>query len=226
MNALRRLLLAIFSLVIIVLGSAIVVFSFDHALSKLFLDNLQQLISSVALPLLLLVALLVLALGGCGLYVAFVYKSKPSYAPLSLGDGGQVNISMAAIDDVVHKTIATIDEIADLKSKISLLEQGILIELSLILSDDVKVPDLATKAQAMVKTRVEDVTGLSVNQVKIIIISDKAAAKSAKSSHGSKPGNQASQINQSSTTNQDKQITIKQASNSASTPTSDNNKAL
>ncbi len=191
MNALRRLLLAIFSLIIIALGSAIVVFSFDNSLSKLFLDNLQQLISTIALPLLLLVALIVLALGGCGIYIAFAHKTKPSYAPLSLGDGGHVNISMAAIDDVVHKTIANIDEIIDLKSQIRLLEQGILIELSLVLDDDVKVPDLATKAKEMVKTQVENITGLSVNQVEIMIINAKPAAKVNK---GSNHNNQSNQI--------------------------------
>ena len=183
MNFLRRLLLFIWSLLIVKIAVIIGVFTFRADIANNWLRDLATLfISGNYHWQLLLIAAGVLILGGLSLFVALVRKSEQPQMVVGSSESGQVNISLAAVDSVVKKACLEITAVHESHTKLKATRDGVAIFLNLTVPHQTNIPETAASLQAVVKQQLESLTGLQVKEVKVLIanVADKPTTQVAR----------------------------------------------
>lgn len=84
-------------------------------------------------------------------------------------DLGDVNITLGAIDNLVKKIVKKREGIFDINTDINNGESGLDISLSVKVYSDYIIPELTNELQKVVKSYLEDTTGVTVNNVKILV---------------------------------------------------------
>lgn len=170
MNVLRRFLLCIWSLILIAAAAVIGVCAFREDVVDYWLRKLGIVFKSGDFfwPLILCAAA-VLVLGILGVYVALARKSAPTQVVIGASEGGQVNISLSAVDHVVQKAAQTIADVREVRTQIKAMRDGVEVSLHLTMPHEVNVPETAAAVQSAVKTQLEGMTGLHVTEVKVLI---------------------------------------------------------
>lgn len=82
---------------------------------------------------------------------------------------GDIKISLNAIESTVIKAAYDITGVKNIKTKIIKFQEGIKLDLRVSLFPDVKITDITNDIQKNVKTHVEEVTGVSVKEIKITV---------------------------------------------------------
>jgi uncharacterized alkaline shock family protein YloU len=183
MNMLRRLLLCLWSLVLIALGAALAVCAFRPAATQYGLDRLYRLLTGSAhFWWLLLAAVTLFLCGVLGVFVSLARKSTPSQVVVGKSESGQVNISLEAVDNVVHKAALSVAGVKDIKSRLKTANNGLGIYLQIAIPHDTNVPETATAVQNAVKEQLQLVTGLMVTEVAVLVstVDGKAAYNAIK----------------------------------------------
>jgi Uncharacterized protein conserved in bacteria len=83
--------------------------------------------------------------------------------------GSNVQISTAAVDCIIQQQKKDYPAVKELESKISQMADGAQIMLKVVASADANIPELANNLQNSVKTQLENMVGLKVASVKIIV---------------------------------------------------------
>lgn len=170
MNALRRLLLFLGSLLFVACSAVVGVCAIRLDVANYWLRRLEMVFKSGDyLVILLICAALALILGIVGIFVALARKSGPAQVVIGESEGGQVNISLAAVDNVVKKAAQAVTEVRDVKTKLKAVRDGVEVSLHLTVPFEVNVPETAAGVQSAVKAELEGMTGLRVSQVKVLI---------------------------------------------------------
>ena len=84
-------------------------------------------------------------------------------------NGSNVQISTAAVDCIIQQQKKDYPAVKELESKISQMADGAQIMLKVVASADANIPELANNLQNSVKTQLENMVGLKVASVKIIV---------------------------------------------------------
>ena len=84
-------------------------------------------------------------------------------------NGSNVQISTAAVDCIIQQQKKDYPAVKELESKISQVADGAQIMLKVVVSADANIPELANNLQNSVKTQLENMVGLKVASVKIIV---------------------------------------------------------
>ncbi len=84
-------------------------------------------------------------------------------------NGSNVQISTAAVDCIIQQQKKDYPAVKELESKISQVADGAQIMLKVVASADANIPELANNLQNSVKTQLENMVGLKVVSVKIIV---------------------------------------------------------
>ena len=74
--------------------------------------------------------------------------------------GGQVTISLTAIEDFIRKTAAHIPEVKELKPNVVAGKKGINIGTRAVVFSDSNIPDATEKVQAILKSRIQEMLGI------------------------------------------------------------------
>ena len=170
MNILRRFLLCLWSLALMAVAAALGVYAFRPAMLQDTLDKLYRFLTgSQHFWWLLLVAVALLFFGMLGIFVSLARKSVPTQVIVGKSEGGQVNISLEAVDNVVHKAALAVNGVREVKSKLKALNNGVGISLQITMPHDTNVPETATAVQTAVKEQLQIVTGLTVAEVAVLV---------------------------------------------------------
>ncbi len=122
---------------------------------------------------LLLIALILLIFG-------FRRAKGPGNAVLKGSEYGEVAISIAAIENIVLRVIQQTQGIKDVSRQVSFTQDGLVITVKIRVMPDVAMPSLTNELQSKIKEYVEEITGITVHEVKIIvenIVTDQAPSK-------------------------------------------------
>lgn len=111
-----------------------------------------------------------LILAGARLFrVSLARSQKGRYVVLAESAMGQVRVSLTAIQNLVDKVVGQISGVREVKSRIVQVPQGVGIQVRVEVTPDVSVPSLSGDIQCLVKERVLEVTGISVNSVRVLV---------------------------------------------------------
>ncbi len=122
---------------------------------------------------LLLIALILLILG-------FRRSKGPGNAVLKGSEYGEVAISIAAIENMVLRTVQQTQGIKDVSRQVSFTQDGLIISVKIMVMPDVAMPNLTSELQSKIKEYVEEITGITVHEVKVMvenIVTDQAPSK-------------------------------------------------
>ncbi len=73
---------------------------------------------------------------------------------------GRVKVSLAALEDLIRRRIESLAEVKEAKISIRALKHKIKSKVYLSLRSDVNIPDLTSRVQDLVKTKIQDTVGL------------------------------------------------------------------
>jgi len=76
---------------------------------------------------------------------------------------GMVTVSLATVEDLVKRLTVQIPEIKDTRPEVVASKKGIEIDLRIILRTEVNIPELTSKLQELIKSRIQDILGVEEN---------------------------------------------------------------
>lgn len=126
-----------------------------------------------AVAALLLIALIFLVFG-------FRRDKGPGNAVLKGSEYGEVAISITAIENMIFRVVQQTQGIKDVSRKVSFTQDGLNITVKITVEPDVSMPAVTNELQAKVKEYVEEITGITVHEVKVMvenIVTDQAPTK-------------------------------------------------
>lgn len=104
---------------------------------------------------------------GLRLIWASLHQKKESQAIVDESALGQVRVSLVALENLIAKAVGSVPGIREVRPKVGAENGGIGIRLKVIASPDLNVPELSRHMQQLVQDQVREVTGLTVNKIKI-----------------------------------------------------------
>ncbi len=111
---------------------------------------------------LVLIALILLILG-------FRKSKGPGNAVLKGSEYGEVAISIPAIENIVLRVIQQIQGLKDVSRQVSFTQDGLIIAVKIRVLPDVAMPELTSELQSKIKEYVEEITGITVHEVKVMV---------------------------------------------------------
>lgn len=130
----------------------------------LFQDTLLPGRPEILWPLVVLVVL-----AGARLFLAGMAGPRGREVVIAESALGQTRISLQAIENLVTKVVSRITGVREVKSKIISVPQGIGVKVRVAVTPDINVPMVSGDIQNQVKDQVLNVTGISVNSVKVLV---------------------------------------------------------
>lgn len=82
---------------------------------------------------------------------------------------GQVSITIPAIKVIIMKAVKKVDGIKDIRPVVTNRPDGLLIYLHMMINPDRNVPEMSQSIQSMVKKYIEEIAGLQVAEIKILV---------------------------------------------------------
>lgn len=97
---------------------------------------------------------------------------------------GRVSISLGALEDMIKRTILRIADVKEVKSNIRATKKGIDVTCRLVLKAEGSIPEMTSRIQDLIKSRIQEILGLEENvTVKIHIAKIFSQIDKEKSSH-------------------------------------------
>jgi uncharacterized alkaline shock family protein YloU len=122
---------------------------------------------------LMLIALILLALG-------FRSSRKVGNAVLKGSEYGEVLISITAVENMVLRVVQQTQGLKDVSRKVNFTPDGLVVQIRVRAMPDTALPGLINELQSKTKEYLEEITGVTVHEVKVLvenIIMDQAASK-------------------------------------------------
>ena len=175
MKGLRRVLLVLWGIAMTAVGVLAVLCASTRDIRVYWLDMLSAGLADMTVGLAVGAGLLVL--GIISIFVGIYTKKELPFAKVSMGEFGSVDVSLAAVDNVVKKVAAGIDGVKEVKSRIKVENNVVDILLDVVMSPDCNIPDTIALLQQDVRLQLETSVGLKVNNVKTAITNIVSANK-------------------------------------------------
>lgn len=122
---------------------------------------------------LLLIALILLALG-------LRPSKKVGNAVLKGSEYGEIMISITAVENMVLRVVQQTQGIKDAGRKVAFTPDGLVVRIRISVMPDVALPGLINDLQLRTKEYLEEITGITVHEVKVTVENvnmDQAASK-------------------------------------------------
>ncbi len=116
-----------------------------------------------AVAILLLIALILLVLG------LRSPSKKESTAVLKGSEYGEILISIDALENMVLRVVQQIQGIKDVSRSVSYTADGLVVRIRIRVMPDVSLPGLSGELQSKTKEYLEEITGIVVHEVKVMV---------------------------------------------------------
>ncbi len=175
MKAVARVIVVFIGLLLV--GAAIFIFAVKYNLIPQLAFHLpgwagENVVLAVVAAL-LLIALILFSLG--------LRKSKKAGNAVMKGsEYGEVAISITAIENMVLRVVQQTKGIKDVSRAVSYTQDGLIIKVRIRVMPDVAIPGISSELQSKAKEYVEEITGITVHEVKVMvenIVVDQASSK-------------------------------------------------
>ena len=179
METLRRVLVALGGLLCLALAVLIGASLIDHAFAAQWVDYLDRcLVYNLGLifvqskqlwqPLLALGLLIIV--GGLLVYLALAKKRQARRVRVSSEDGAEVEISLAAVDNVVRRAATSLPQIKGLTTELTAAGESLDIALNVTVPAEEAIPALGAQLRQTVAEQVEAMTGLKPRNIRVQVV--------------------------------------------------------
>ena len=108
-------------------------------------------------------------MGAVIIYPIFNLNSNSRKTSISKSELGEVNITLGALDNLIKKVASRQAGVEEITTSLKDREEGLEISLTGKVEPGVVIPDLADELQKLVKSYLEDTTGVTVSKVKVLV---------------------------------------------------------
>ncbi len=107
--------------------------------------------------------------GAWVIYPFFSRQEETSSTIINQTELGEVDITLEALENLVQGLVMQQEGIEEINSELQTNESGIIIYLKGKVKPNTVIPDLTDDLQKIVKSYIEDTTGVKVSEVKVLI---------------------------------------------------------
>lgn len=178
MNLVDRILLTVQTLLFSAIAVATILFSTRLISYDNLSTSLQVLHGRWEVALVGLVFLVI----SIRLLFSGLKTKKITEAVIKSGEFGAVTISLVALESLVLSTIRNMEDIKDVKVNIKKIDEGVSINLKLVVNLDVVIPEIAEELQNTIRASIENTAGIAVSDVRICVenVSNQSKQKAVK----------------------------------------------
>ena len=170
MNILRRFLLCLWGVMLIAVAAMVGVCAFRYDVGQYWLGRMEILLHSGRFFWwMMLCGVVLLLVGILSLFAAFARKARPYQVVIGIAEGGQMNISMDAVDNVVRKAVLGVNGVKEVKSHLKPLGNSVDVKLEITIPHDISAPETAAAVQEAVKSQLLAIAGITVEEVAVLI---------------------------------------------------------
>ncbi|MDD3268452.1 MAG: alkaline shock response membrane anchor protein AmaP [Syntrophomonadaceae bacterium] len=125
------------------------------------------------------VAILIIAVALFLLFSGLKRASKPDETILVKSElNGQVSITVPAIKLIIMRAVKKVEGVRDIRPAVSNAQDGLVVYLHMMINPEHNVPEMSRKLQEVVKQYLEEIGGLQVSEVKVLVDDFNVAQKS------------------------------------------------
>lgn len=166
MKGLGSFLITMYSLAFMAVSGVVAALSTPLAFLNEFRTGFLEIYNNWAVALAALVVFLLA-------FWVFIQNLRPAEKIQTInhqGELGEYRISFEALHNLVLQATRDIKGVRDTRPRLALKETGLVIDLKLSTLPDLKVPDLVEEVQNKVKTYVQEISGVDVAEVKVLVV--------------------------------------------------------
>ena len=99
----------------------------------------------------------------------FFFSERISTTPISKSDIGEIDITLDALDSLVNNIALEQEGVVSIKNRLKSTEKGLIISLTAKIFPSETIPSITRGLQELVKSYIENTTGVSVVEVKVLV---------------------------------------------------------
>lgn len=170
MNIFFRVLLAIYAFCLMVLSAFMMVVTVKSTYLEIIynyfrsdvLQNRGSAVIAFIIAFIFFVLSLVFLLSG-------LKSNRDKKAVSKYTNIGEVRISLNTIESIALATSKRISGVKETKANVLKAEEGVSIAISIVVLPEINIPELSASMQERVKKAVEEISGVSVSDVKVVV---------------------------------------------------------
>lgn len=161
----QRLLILIFTLLVIVSAFLLTIYSFGFLPSGYLEDPIASAYGRYEVGIVSLVVLLL----AIYLLVPLAKPKEKSEATIQENELGSLKISLEAIRHLIERETQGAEGVEQVKTHLQWLEDGLEVKLRLKVRPMMEIPSLTTELQSSLQEHVQKTTGVKVHSVQILV---------------------------------------------------------
>lgn len=115
----------------------------------------------------IIIALSLVIISFCMMFLCT--NSKESSTVVKATENGNIRISLETVNTIAAKAVKGIQPVRDVKVNAVSTEKGMVINVKIALMNDSVIPEVTIQVQNVVKNQVENIVGLMVNEVPVLV---------------------------------------------------------
>ena len=150
-----------YSLVVILTGLLMILFAFNVLQPEYVSNTLTLMIFSLNSRFIVgLSGLLLILISISFARVIILGRMKHERSIVFKTSTGEVNVALAAVEDLTRRTDWAIPEIKELRPQVMADKRGIIVDLKAVLKSETSIPEVTQRLQDKVRTKVGEVLGI------------------------------------------------------------------
>ena len=131
-------------------------------------DSTIEFIKSVSGNVIYVASVIIIALSLVIISFCMMF-SKESSTVVKATENGNIRISLETVNTIAAKAVKGIQPVRDVKVNAVSTENGMVINVKIALMNDSVIPEVTIQVQNVVKNQVENIVGLMVNEVPVLV---------------------------------------------------------
>src|SRR5690554_2265710 len=164
MNLLYRFIIFLITLLFIFASLLLAFYTFGWANPSM----LPELISSLYGRWEYGILFIVFFIAGAWIIYPFFSRER-SITSVLVSEHGKVDITIDALDSLVKNIAIEQEGVVAISNRIKAVDDGIIIELETEIYPSMSIPEISRNLQELVKTHIEDTTGVKVKAIKVLV---------------------------------------------------------
>lgn len=166
MPASWRLMVFIYNLLLIFVSGSLVALAMGYRQPLLWLETLlatpqNRLLTGIVAGLLVIIGLYLL--------IAGLKRDKPRTMTVQEGPLGDVSMTIPAVKQIIMKAARNVEGLREVRPEVEYTSSGVSIRLHLMINPDYKVPEMTEALQNQVSRYLEEIGGLQVAEIKVLV---------------------------------------------------------
>ncbi len=167
MPVIWRLVLTVYNILLLVIAAAAVAISVGVTEPLQYINMIAASPNNLIITGTVGIVLVILAL--ILLYMGWQIKPGQDNVLVEKGLMGEVSMSIDAIKLIIMKAVRQVNGVKETRSMVKKAPHGLIITLHMMINPELNVPELTSATQQKVKEYLENIGGLQIAEIKVLV---------------------------------------------------------